>query len=239
MHASLTIGPAIAGLITAAAGLKTCYLIDAISFGFALYAVARLPSMRPQAQDSRPGLSAIGEVLRFVVRTRIRRASSRRRMTRIRPSPRTTTAVTLTECKGVTGPASSRRRAGRLVRRAAALIGQRGQGLVHVAVGGVDVAGQAGQARPDAGPQAGPGQPGLGSGHVDRDDRAVTRGQAQALAQPVGQPHVVVVNGLDPDALDDLQGGPGADPGEPRGRGVEPAAAAGQAQRRAADTMSS
>ena len=71
MHGSLTIGPAIAGLITAAAGLKACYLIDAISFGFALYAVARLPSMRPQAQDARPGLRAIGEGLRFVVRTRI------------------------------------------------------------------------------------------------------------------------------------------------------------------------
>jgi len=71
MHGSLTIGPAIAGLMTATAGLKTCYLIDAISFGFALYAVARLPSMRPHGQDSRPGLRAIGEGLRFVLRTRI------------------------------------------------------------------------------------------------------------------------------------------------------------------------
>jgi MFS family permease len=71
MHGSLTIGPAIAGLITAAAGLKACYLIDAISFGFALYAVARLPSMRPPARDSRPDLRAIGEGLRFVVGTRI------------------------------------------------------------------------------------------------------------------------------------------------------------------------
>lgn len=71
MHGSLTIGPALAGLITAAAGLKTCYLIDAISFGFALYAVARLPSMRPQARDARPSLHAIGDGLRFVVRTRV------------------------------------------------------------------------------------------------------------------------------------------------------------------------
>lgn len=71
MHGSLTIGPALAGLITAAAGLKTCYLIDAISFGFAVYAVARLPSMRPRARDARPGLRAIGEGLRFVLRTRI------------------------------------------------------------------------------------------------------------------------------------------------------------------------
>jgi hypothetical protein len=71
MHASMTIGPALAGLITAAAGLKCCYLIDAVSFGFSLYGVARLPSMRPQAQDARPGLRAIGEGLRFVVRTRV------------------------------------------------------------------------------------------------------------------------------------------------------------------------
>lgn len=71
MHASLTAGPAVAGLITAAAGLKTCYLIDAISFGFSLYAVARLPPVRPQAQESRPGLRAIGQGLRFVLRTRI------------------------------------------------------------------------------------------------------------------------------------------------------------------------
>jgi MFS family permease len=71
MHGSVTIGPAIAGLITTAAGLKACYLVDAISFGFALYAVARLPPMRPQGLDSRPGLRAISDGLRFVLRTRI------------------------------------------------------------------------------------------------------------------------------------------------------------------------
>ena len=71
MHASPTIGPAIAGLITAAAGLKTCYLIDAISFGFALQAVARLPSMRPHGQDARPGLAVIGQGLRFIWHTPI------------------------------------------------------------------------------------------------------------------------------------------------------------------------
>ena len=71
MHGSLTTGPAIAGLVTAALGLKACYLIDAISFGFSLYGVARLPSMRPQGRDSRPGLRAIGEGLRFVLHRRI------------------------------------------------------------------------------------------------------------------------------------------------------------------------
>jgi MFS family permease len=71
MHGSAMTGPAIAGLITAVAGLKACYLVDAISFGFALYGVARLPSMRPQGNDSRPGLRAIGEGLRFVLHKRM------------------------------------------------------------------------------------------------------------------------------------------------------------------------
>jgi MFS family permease len=71
MHGSLTIGPAIAGLITAAAGLKVCYLIDAISFGCSFYGVARLPSMRPEGQDARPGLRAIREGLGFVWRMRM------------------------------------------------------------------------------------------------------------------------------------------------------------------------
>jgi len=66
MHGSLTIGPALAGLITTALGLKACYLIDAISFGFALYGVGRLPRMRPNGGDSRPGWRAIGAGLRFI-----------------------------------------------------------------------------------------------------------------------------------------------------------------------------
>jgi MFS family permease len=70
MHGSLTIGPAVAGVITAAVGLKACYLVDAVSFGFALYAVMRLPSMRPQGPASQPGLRAVTDGLRFIVSTR-------------------------------------------------------------------------------------------------------------------------------------------------------------------------
>lgn len=70
MHGSLTIGPALAGLITAAFGLKACYLIDVASFAFALYAVGRLPRMRPDGGNSRPGLRAIGAGLRFIVHRR-------------------------------------------------------------------------------------------------------------------------------------------------------------------------
>jgi MFS family permease len=71
MHTSVTIGPAVAGLITATAGLKACYLVDAISFGFALYGVGRLPSMRPQGQNARPGVRAIGEGLRFIASKKV------------------------------------------------------------------------------------------------------------------------------------------------------------------------
>ena len=46
---TLIVGPALAGLITAAAGghLQACYVIDVVSFGAALYGVAGLPSMPP------------------------------------------------------------------------------------------------------------------------------------------------------------------------------------------------
>lgn len=71
MQASMTVGPAVAGAITAVWGLKVCYLVDAVSFGCALYSVARLPSMRPIGASTRPGPKAIGEGLRFVLRTRI------------------------------------------------------------------------------------------------------------------------------------------------------------------------
>ncbi|MGH3505073.1 MAG: MFS transporter [Nocardioidaceae bacterium] len=71
MHASMTIGPAVAGAITAVWGLKVCYLVDAVSFGCALYGVARLPSMRPIGASTRPGPKAIGEGLRYVLNTRM------------------------------------------------------------------------------------------------------------------------------------------------------------------------
>ncbi|MER5527196.1 MFS transporter [Streptomyces sp. NPDC002677] len=64
-------GPALAGVIAAAWGLKACYLIDTLSFAAALYAVARLPAMRPEGPATRPGLRAVGAGLRFIGRHRI------------------------------------------------------------------------------------------------------------------------------------------------------------------------
>jgi MFS family permease len=71
MHGSILVGPAIAGVITAAFGLKLCYLLDAVRFTFSLYAVARLPRMRAAGREARPGLRSIGEGLRFIVSRRM------------------------------------------------------------------------------------------------------------------------------------------------------------------------
>ncbi|WP_163509720.1 MFS transporter [Fodinicola acaciae] len=71
MHASLTVGPALAGVITASWGLRTCYVIDAVSFAAALYAVARIPAMPPIGETTRPGVRAVVDGLGFVARTRV------------------------------------------------------------------------------------------------------------------------------------------------------------------------
>ncbi|HEY6294291.1 MAG TPA: MFS transporter, partial [Streptosporangiaceae bacterium] len=57
---TMLFGPALAGVITGAFGLRTCYAIDTISFVASLYATARLPVMRPQAKESRPPATESG-----------------------------------------------------------------------------------------------------------------------------------------------------------------------------------
>ncbi|HEY3609183.1 MAG TPA: MFS transporter, partial [Pseudonocardiaceae bacterium] len=68
---SVIAGPALAGVIAAAWGLKACYLVDAVSFGAALYGVARLPPMPPQGEPARPGLRAVADALRFIRGSRL------------------------------------------------------------------------------------------------------------------------------------------------------------------------
>lgn len=70
-HTSMIAGPLLAGLIVPVGGLKACYLIDAASFLAALYATFRLPPMRPEGGPLRPGLRAVLEGLRFLVRDRV------------------------------------------------------------------------------------------------------------------------------------------------------------------------
>src|SRR5580693_1594228 len=65
-YVTFLFGPALAGAITVAGGLRVCYLIDAVSFAAALYSVARLPAMPPEGGVARPGLRAAAEGLRYV-----------------------------------------------------------------------------------------------------------------------------------------------------------------------------
>ncbi|MDG6106939.1 MFS transporter [Dactylosporangium aurantiacum] len=67
-YSAMIAGPALAGVVAAAAGLKVCYLVDAISYGAALYGVFRLPPMRPDGTVSRRSLAAAFEGVAFVVR---------------------------------------------------------------------------------------------------------------------------------------------------------------------------
>ena len=61
-----TVGPLLAGVIIASAGLTTAYAIDAATFVIALYAIARLRRMPPDGGGARPGLAAVAEGLRWV-----------------------------------------------------------------------------------------------------------------------------------------------------------------------------
>ena len=67
----LTSGPALAGIITAAAGghLQACYLLDTVSFAGSVYGVARLPAMPAQPGAARPGPRAIAQALGFLRRS--------------------------------------------------------------------------------------------------------------------------------------------------------------------------
>ncbi|HZC70818.1 MAG TPA: MFS transporter [Jatrophihabitans sp.] len=71
MHVSLVLGPSLAGVLTAAGGLKFCYLVDAISFLAAMYGVYRLPPMRPDGAGTRPGARAVLDGLRFLGRSKV------------------------------------------------------------------------------------------------------------------------------------------------------------------------
>ena len=69
----ITVGPALAGLITAVPGLglRACYLIDAASFAASLYGVARLPALPRAAGAARPGPRAVAAGLRYIGRSRV------------------------------------------------------------------------------------------------------------------------------------------------------------------------
>ena len=58
------VGPSLAGVVAAGAGVRGCYLADVVSFAWALWAVGRLPAMPPQAglaPDARQADAPAGE----------------------------------------------------------------------------------------------------------------------------------------------------------------------------------
>lgn len=70
-------GPALAGLVTAGAGLRGCYLADVVSFAGSLWGVGRLPAMPPEPSAAasadggkpRSGVALTIEGLAFIRRT--------------------------------------------------------------------------------------------------------------------------------------------------------------------------
>jgi len=75
MYAAMISGPALAGVIAAGGGLRLCYLIDAFTFAAALYAVFRLPPMRPEGKGTQRNLGAVIEGLRFIIDNRALRGA--------------------------------------------------------------------------------------------------------------------------------------------------------------------
>jgi MFS family permease len=69
----LAVGPALAGVITAAPhlGLRGCYTVDTVTFLISMYGVARLPAMRPQAGAARPGPRAVAAGVSFIRRSQV------------------------------------------------------------------------------------------------------------------------------------------------------------------------
>jgi MFS family permease len=66
-----TVGPLLAGVVIAAAGLKAAYATDAATFSVAVYAIAKLRPMPPQGGGAPPGFAAVAEGLRWARRHRV------------------------------------------------------------------------------------------------------------------------------------------------------------------------
>jgi predicted MFS family arabinose efflux permease len=66
-QASMMVGPAIGGLVIAAAGVGGCYVIDALSFAVAFYGAFRLPRMAMRSELApRAGLRGVADGLRYL-----------------------------------------------------------------------------------------------------------------------------------------------------------------------------
>ena len=66
MNTGLTAGPLAAGLLIALFGLQAPYLLDVLSYGYALYSIVRLPPMPLGVAARAPGLESVVEGLRWL-----------------------------------------------------------------------------------------------------------------------------------------------------------------------------
>jgi predicted MFS family arabinose efflux permease len=65
-QASMLVGPAIAGIVSASWGVGACYAVDTLTFLAALYGLVRLPPLPPDGALARPGLRAVAAGWRFI-----------------------------------------------------------------------------------------------------------------------------------------------------------------------------
>lgn len=65
-NVGFTLGPVIGATIAVTAGFGWAYLIDALTFVYALYAYWRLPSIPPEDADHRAGVKSVVEGLRYL-----------------------------------------------------------------------------------------------------------------------------------------------------------------------------
>jgi MFS family permease len=73
-QAMLIAGPALAGVVSGAFGVKGCYLIDVLSFAGSFYGVGRMPAQPPKDRGDSPSrsqLSLLREGLGYIGRNRI------------------------------------------------------------------------------------------------------------------------------------------------------------------------
>jgi len=67
-QAAMLVGPALAGVVLGRWGLTTAYLVQAVAFLAALYAVVRLPAMPPAEAGGRRGVRAVVDGMRYISR---------------------------------------------------------------------------------------------------------------------------------------------------------------------------
>jgi hypothetical protein len=69
MNLGLTVGPLAAAMMISWAGFEAAYMLDAVAYLAAIYALYRLPKMPPLEGSPRPGLRSVLDGLRFLRRS--------------------------------------------------------------------------------------------------------------------------------------------------------------------------